>query len=240
MAEENSGKRNLFVFCLLSSVLLIVSGGVLAFYYGKSYTNVKQLRVTGNSYLTGPEVLSATGVSTNQELTRGDLVAARTKLLGQPAIASATIQEEDGIIVIKIHERTCSAVLRVDGSLIDVDESARILFYDGRCSVCPIISGAFRIQGAVVHGEGLLDALQSLRAIRDQSPELEKRISEIQIRKGYYTLYMVRPAIQMDVPDLGSTTVGRISASLAYFEKEGRQRGRIDLRGKNALYLPPS
>lgn len=240
MVEPASERRNLFVFLILSSVLLVVAGAGIAIYYGKSYTNVKQIRVTGNSYLTSAEVLQASGLKSDAPMTRGDLFTARNKLLEIPAIQSVVMQDENGEIVIRVHERLCSAVLRLDGSMIDVDESGRILHYDGRCTASPIVSGAFRIQGNNASGEGLSETLLSLRSIREQTPDLEKRISEILVRKGYYTLFMIRPPIQMDVPDLTAATVERITVSLAYFEKEGRQKGRIDLRGKNALYQPQS
>lgn len=238
MLEQNSSRRQVYVVAGLVSVLLIGAGTGLVFYYGKTYTNVKHIRVAGNVMLSASEVLTAAGIDLARPFTRGDLYSAQNRLLSHPAVASATLQEEGEEVIIRIRERACLAVLRVDGSMIDVDETGRILFYDGRCSASPLVSGAFRIQDNRVHGEGMADVLSALRALRDGRPDLENRVSEIHLRKGYYTIYVVRPAIQIDVPDLSQENIERITASLAFFEKEGQRRGRIDLRGKNALYLP--
>ncbi len=240
MPEAKLSRNRIIVAAGSFSVLMIAAGGGLLVYYGKTYTNVKQIRVAGNVSLTPQEVLAAAGIDLTRPFTRGDLFTARNRLIEHPAIASAALQEEGDELVIRVHERTCLAVLRVDGSLIDVDETGRVLFYDGRCSASPIVTGAFRVLDNRVHGEGLTDTLSALRVLRDGRPDLEKRISEIYLRKGYYTIYVVRPAIEIDVPDLSQENIERITASLAFFEKEGQRRGRIDLRGKNALYLPRS
>lgn len=221
----------------LTSGLLMMAGGGILLYYGKSYTDVKRFRVSGTSYLKEDEVLKMANLST--PFTRADLYTARSRISDHPAVQSVTIEIESEDLTIRVHERSCLAVLSVDGSMIDVDAQGRILFYEGRCAA-PVLSGAFRVQGGTVHGEELPETLSALSVIRDGRPELEKRISEVVIRKGYCTIFLVHPALQVDVPDLTSPTLERVTASVAFFEKEGKTRGRIDLRGKNVLFLPQS
>lgn len=219
----------------LASGLLVAAGGGILLYYGKTYTDVKHFRVSGISYLKEEEVLSLAKLST--PFTRSDLFSARARIAEHPAVQSVSLDVEGEDLTIRVHERSCLAVLSVNGSMIDVDSQARILFYEGRCAA-PVLSGAFRVQGGSVHGEELSETLAALSVIRDGRPELEKRISEVIIRKGYCTIFLVHPSLQLDVPDLTSATLERITASVAFFEKEGKTRGRIDLRGKNVLFLP--
>lgn len=235
MSVFHSNRRAVLYGIAATGALCLALGGGILVYYGHTYTDVKQFRVSGVSYLKEQEVLALAGLK--PPFTRADVSSALGRISEHPAVQSASIDIDGEDLTIRIHERACLAVLAVNGSMIDVDEQARILFYEGRCTA-PVLSGAFRVQGGSVHGEELSETLRALAAIRDGRPELEKRISEILIRKGYCTLFLVSPALQVDVPDLTQPTLERVTASVAFFEKEGKTRGRIDLRGKSILFLP--
>ncbi len=235
MSGFPSNRRSTVLALALVSGLLMAAGGGILVYYGKTYTDVKHFRVSGTSYLKEEEVLALAKLA--PPFTRSDLFSARSRISEHPAVQSVSLDIEGEDLVIRVHERECMAVLSVNGSMIDVDSQARILFYEGRCAAV-VLSGAFHVQGGTVHGEELKETLSALSAVRDGRPELEKRISEVVIRKGYCTVFLVHPSLQLDVPDLTAPTLERITASVAFFEKEGKTRGRIDLRGKNVLILP--
>lgn len=205
---------------------------------------VSTIEVEGARYLSREEILVMSGLSGHQSLTGADLQRAASLLGAHPAVESATIEFVGaGTVSIRLAERACAAQLRdaADGLLLDVDAQLVVLSRrEARCRDVPLISGVFDSTGARLEDPQLLIVMAGIRRIRELYPALYARLSEVRTqRDGTTEIFLSGSRLKLIVADrFDGDVVHRLYAGVAYLERERLRKGSLDLRGRDAVYVP--
>jgi len=225
--------------------LLILAALALFFLENDEPRLIRELKVESTGEISREEVLLRSQLKEGDAVRPGDIERARRKLEKLARVKEARFRwEESGALRVSIRERRCAALVRPlpGGRIFEVDESLRVLARDvPSCSDLPLFSGPFQRRDDTF-GDSRLRSLLGLWAeLKRSYPILEKRISEVRLKRGGgMILYLAGARLRVEASEpFRFRDAHRLYASLAYLESQGAfSGGKLDLRGTDAVFAP--
>lgn len=221
------------VFALLFLGLLITSA-LFAFTYS-SYFNIMDIKVSGNQYFSGDEIVIMSGIGENTNVFKVPLREIEARLRKNPRIESVQAKRKlPGTVIIEISERKAVALLPYSGYFVELSEAgvALSVVETLRNSLLPLITGARPVSVSVGEKVDLKKVLVGVRIASLFSEKLRPRLSEINVSYPQNVIVYAEDGIKILFGDWTSleNKVEVAEAILARVEQEGRRIGSIDLR----------
>ncbi len=204
---------------------------------------VRQVEVTGCTYLTEAEVRKAAGLEKPQDFLATDLARAERRLLKQARIERASIHRAlPRRIVVAVVERRPAAIVRA-GRLLEADERGVLLppVASGVLPDVPVVSGVTvrdARAGRRIDDPDFARALAHLVALAKPAIGLPRPVSQVDVGDPDRTVVTLAPEgidIVLPAAPPGERILSSLRVVLADLATRGLSAARIDLTGEEVV-----
>ncbi len=208
---------------------------------------VRQVEVTGCTYLTESEVRKAAGLEKRQDFLAADLRKAEKRLANQARIERARVHRAlPRRIVVAVTERRPAAIVRA-GRLLEADARGVILppVASGVLPDVPVVSGVTvkdARAGKRIEDPDFARALAHLAALSRPSIGLPRPVSQVDVASPERTVVTLAPegidiVLPRNPPE--ERILSSVRVVLADLEMRGLSAARIDLTGEEVVAVRP-
>lgn len=203
------------------------------------WIRLRDIEVEGNRYLSDEELRKPLEPLIGRNIWSVDVDSLAAAMEEQPRVKRARVSRDvRGKLRVIVEERTPVLLLVTPEGLVEVDEEGVWL---------PPIPGRVTRDLVLVTGmdrggrEGVRQAISLIEALRRRAPQLEHRLSEIDLSAApHLVAYTVEDLIRIDfAPDDFDRQADRLAVVLANLETEPVPARRIDLRFGKRVFVQP-